>query len=146
MGCESSNNINLKQKYPNNFPQIIPRTQIENRFTNIISIENYVPNLNVEIDISRNQFIFENNRDILNEYYLAEEVGSGAFGKVKKCVHKLSGQVRAVKILKKEFINETDQKRFFDEISILKKMVNIIRITLIFSSYINFFKILDFII
>ena len=50
-------------------------------------------------------------------------VSLGAFGEVRRCVHKLSGAVRAVKVLTKEFIDEEDKERFYAEIEILKRMV-----------------------
>jgi len=56
-------------------------------------------------------------------YEIKEEIGSGSYGKVRKCVFKANNQVRAVKILKKTFVNDADKKRFFDEIAILKNLV-----------------------
>ncbi len=49
---------------------------------------------------------------------------------MRTCTHRKSGVKRAVKILKKNFLKEEEQKRFFHEIEILKKMdhPNIVRL------------------
>ena len=40
--------------------------------------------------------------DLLNDYTLLEHLGSGAFGLVQKVRHKVSKQIRAMKIIKKD--------------------------------------------
>lgn len=58
----------------------------------------------------------------------------GAFGEVRKCMHKNLRTVRAVKILKKEALDEKDIERFIHEIDILKTLVLLSYLTLIGSS------------
>ena len=44
----------------------------------------------------------------------------GSFGEVRKCESKLTGNVRAVKILNKTTLKEKDVKRFHYEIELLR--------------------------
>lgn len=46
----------------------------------------------------------------------------GAFGEVRKCQEKKTSQLRAVKILTKECMEESQQSQLLDEISILKQL------------------------
>lgn len=54
----------------------------------------------------------------------------GSFGEVRKCISKLTGSVRAVKILNKINLKPKDQKRFLYEIELLKELdhPNIIKV------------------
>jgi serine/threonine protein kinase len=50
-------------------------------------------------------------------------IGVGAFGEVRKCQHKKIKAIRAVKILRKDALDEKEVERFIHEIDILKKLV-----------------------
>ena len=66
-------------------------------------------------------FVISNNKKFTEVYFINEQLGFGAFGKVKKVVHIVTGQERAVKIIKKP-----SSKHFCfkvqKEISILKSL------------------------
>lgn len=47
----------------------------------------------------------------------------GAFGEVRLCTHRKTGAKRAVKIIKKSFLQGKEETRFLQEIEILKNMV-----------------------
>jgi hypothetical protein len=49
----------------------------------------------------------------------------GAYGEVRKCMHKQTKALRAVKIINKKCLEEDEKLKMLNEISILKKMVNI---------------------
>lgn len=49
----------------------------------------------------------------------------GAFGEVRLCTHRKTGAKRAVKIIKKSFLQGKEETRFLQEIEILKNMVMI---------------------
>ena len=49
----------------------------------------------------------------------------GASGEVRKCQHKKIKAIRAVKILRKDALDEKEVERFIHEIDILKKLVRI---------------------
>ncbi len=61
---------------------------------------------------------------------MGPQLGKGAFGEVRRCVHKVSRSVRAVKIIKKDKLDKTERERLFVEIEILKQLdhPNILRI------------------
>ena len=42
------------------------------------------------------------------DYIIKDVLGSGAFGEVRTCEHKVSGQIRAVKIINKEHFSTND--------------------------------------
>lgn len=68
---------------------------------------------------------------ISREYQLiSPPLGSGAFGEVRKAVHKASGLSRAVKIISKSATSEEDHERLVNEVEILRKLdhPNIIKI------------------
>ncbi len=47
----------------------------------------------------------------------------GAFGSVYKARHKISGEIRAVKIVQKARLNSTMLERIVEEIAILRELV-----------------------
>jgi len=63
-----------------------------------------------------------------------EELGEGAYGQVSKCVHKITKEMRAVKMLKKSSLSSVEKYMLFTEINNLKKLdhPNILKI---FESY-----------
>jgi calcium-dependent protein kinase len=69
--------------------------------------------------ISKQNFIAYKKGLITNDYTLSTPLGSGSFGTVRKAVHKLTGQPRAIKILKKA---DQDENKFFLEVEILAKL------------------------
>lgn len=61
---------------------------------------------------------------------LSPPLGSGAFGEVRKAIHKLTKLERAVKIINKSAQSQEDQERLINEVEILRKLdhPNIIKI------------------
>jgi len=49
-------------------------------------------------------------------------LGQGAFGEVRKCLHRDTKATRAVKLIKKESMSSEEEQSFKHEISILKKL------------------------
>ena len=62
-------------------------------------------NVNSKKDVVANKadFIIEHKGQHLTDMYKVDEqiLGEGAFGKVQRCIHKVSKEIRAVKILNK---------------------------------------------
>lgn len=57
-------------------------------------------------------------------YYITLTPYVGAFGEVRLCTHRKTGAKRAVKIIKKSFLQGKEETRFLQEIEILKQMVS----------------------
>lgn len=95
------------------------------------------------IKISKENFVFYKKGNILNEYTIGQALGSGSFGTVRKAVHKLTGQTRAIKILKK---SEQDENKLFLEVQILCKLShpNIMQIFEFFDDNKNFYIASEF--
>ena len=72
-----------------------------------------------KLKLDKSAFVSYKTNKINDEYKLGETLGQGAFGTVRKAVHKVTGQERAIKILKKR---QQDERKFFLEVSILTKL------------------------
>ena len=55
-----------------------------------------------QLKLDKSTFVCYKTTKINEEYLLGETLGQGAFGTVRKAVHKVTGQDRAIKILKKK--------------------------------------------
>ena len=75
-----------------------------------------------DIKLGKSNFVNYKKGNIETEYELRETLGSGAFAKVVKVLHKKSGQYRALKIIKKQ--KDQDPARMYLEVEILKKLVH----------------------
>mmetsp|Transcript_16089 Transcript_16089/g.11605 ORF Transcript_16089/g.11605 Transcript_16089/m.11605 type:complete len:81 (+) Transcript_16089:969-1211(+) len=67
-------------------------------------------------------FINEKKGKIVNDYEVMMVMGRGGYGEVKKVVHKLTGEVRAMKTIRKEACDEWHLKTLTNEINILKQL------------------------
>jgi calcium-dependent protein kinase len=96
------------------------------------------------IKISKGNFITYKKGLIEKDYSVGEVVGSGAFATVRKVVQKTSGQMRALKIIKKQ--KSQDSARMYLEVEILKKLVhpNIMQIFEFYEDKKNFYIITEF--
>jgi len=91
--------------------------------------------------IDKSDFVVEHNRNSkLTEYYHIDEntkvLGQGSFGLVQQCVHKATGEKRAVKRLDKEKMSANSRIRLNYEIDILKNLdhPNILRLYEVFET------------
>lgn len=96
------------------------------------------------IKISKGNFINYKKGLIEKDYSVGEVVGSGAFATVRRVVSKVSGQLRALKIIKKQ--KGQDSARMYLEVEILKKLIhpNIMQIFEFFEDKKNFYIITEF--
>jgi len=56
--------------------------------------------------ISKSIFVHECKGQIKSKYRVLENIGKGAYGQVKKIIHKSTGELRALKIIKKGQVDE----------------------------------------
>ena len=84
-----------------------------------------------EKNLSQKILNLENKGILIKNYKIVEKIGKGCFGKVYRVIHLETGQERAVKVVKKEYLNlQDDNKKFLKEIEVLSKIdhPNIIKI------------------
>ena len=72
--------------------------------------------------IVKSDFIQQNNGSFKEHYQIGQMLGQGAFGEVRKCLHRDTKATRAVKLIKKESMSSEEEQSFKHEISILKKL------------------------
>ena len=75
--------------------------------------------------VGKSTFIQYKKGLIEKDYTIGEVVGSGAFASVRKVKSKTNGQIRALKIIKKQ--KNQNSARMYLEVEILKKLMAIIR-------------------
>ena len=65
---------------------------------------------------------------------MGETIGFGGLSTTRKCYHRLSNEVRAVKVTKKEDLEFGERKRLLQEIEILKELdhPNVVRLLDVF--------------
>lgn len=97
-----------------------------------------------DFKVGKSTFIQYKRGLIEKDYKIGEMVGTGAFATVRKVVNKSTGQVRALKIIKKQ--KGQDSARLYLEVEILKKLVhpNIMQIFEFYEDKKNFFIITEF--
>jgi calcium-dependent protein kinase len=66
--------------------------------------------------------VIENSGNIKDYYKISSCIGRGAFGEVRKCLHKDTRALRAVKIINKKYLEEAEKEKLLSEINILKQM------------------------
>ena len=95
------------------------------------------------IIINKSSFVSYKQGSITKDYTFGKNLGSGSFGTVRQVVHKITGQSRAVKILKK---SEQDEEKLFLEVDILAKLShpNIMQINEFYDDNTNFYIVSEF--
>ncbi len=101
---------------------------------------------NALINIDNNQFIQERQGKITKDYQILNLLGKGGFGEVKKVIHKLTGDVRAMKIIKKDLVDESFLTSLANEIKILRMLdhPHIVKLYEIYQDASNIYLITEF--
>ncbi|KAL4466461.1 hypothetical protein ABPG73_019079 [Tetrahymena malaccensis] len=84
-----------------------------------------------DVIVSQAHFVQQNQGSITHDYMiLSPPLGKGAYGEVRKAIHKASGQLRAIKIIKIDEVSKEDKQNLENEIDILRNLdhPNIIKI------------------
>jgi len=100
----------------------------------------------INMNITSQQFVNEKRGKISKDYEILQVIGKGAFGEVKKVIHKLTGDIRAMKIIKKDKVDEAYLRSLNTEISILKQLdhPNIVKLYEIYQDTKNIYLITEF--
>ena len=106
----------------------------ENALNNVQSIINYNQNIIVQ----------ETKKDPFLDYKIIKTIGDGTFGKVELVEHKITGMIRAMKIIPKA--NEINEMSVLNELYILKKIdhQNVIKIYEFYSDDKNYYLITEY--
>jgi len=72
--------------------------------------------------ISQGDFVKARGTKFKEDYQIREQLGSGAFGEVRKVVHKKSGLTRAAKILCKDAISTEEHSKLITEVQLLTSL------------------------
>lgn len=75
-----------------------------------------------EVKIAASGFVSKKVGKIRDYYRIGKVLGSGAFGEVRLCLHKDTQTQRAVKVLRKNLLDEKEMDMLKNEIAILKDM------------------------
>lgn len=96
-----------------------------------------------DLTIKKSNFISFKKGSISKEYTFGKSLGSGSFGTVREAIHKITGNVRAVKILKK---SEQDEEKLFLEVDILARLShpNIMQIYEFYDDNTNFYIVSEY--
>lgn len=74
------------------------------------------------IKIRRGTFVHHTKGDIISMYSIIGVLGKGSFGRVYKVKHKISGDLRAVKVLSKQNMTEAGRSKILFEVEVLRSM------------------------
>ena len=99
------------------------------------------------INFNNNLFISEVKKDPYEDYIRIKLIGEGAFAKVLKVKHKITGAIRAMKIINKNSeYNKEEEIEIINEINILRTMdhPNILKIFEFYISKHSYFIITEF--
>ena len=64
----------------------------------------------------------ENIGNIKDFYKISSCIGRGAHGEVRKCLHKETKALRAVKIINKKYLEKEEKQKLLNEIDVLKML------------------------
>ncbi len=59
-----------------------------------------------KLTIDKSVFVHEQKGKIKAKYRVLETIGKGSYGEVKKISHKVTGELRAMKIIRKEEVSK----------------------------------------
>lgn len=93
--------------------------------------------------INKANFVSFKSGSISSDYTFGKTLGSGAFGTARVAVHRITGQTRVVKILKK---SEHDEEKLFLEVDILARLShpNIMQVFEFYDDNSNFYIVSEY--
>ena len=101
-----------------------------------------------DLVLNKGDFVFQHRNTKFQDVYTVDDnvLGQGGFGIVQKCYHKDTKALRAVKIMRKDKINKSEQVRLRYEIDILKNLdhPNILRLYEVFEDKRNIYLVTEY--
>ena len=84
----------------------------------------------VDVKVQSTMFVKKGDGTLRDFYKIGKVLGEGAFGEVRLCTNRETGEKRAVKVLKKDQMDEEETAAMLNEINILKDIdhPNIVKI------------------
>jgi serine/threonine protein kinase len=82
-----------------------------------------ISKLSARMGIDKQLFINEGKGKIEKNYEILEIIGKGGYGVVKKVRHKISGSIRAMKVMQKDAFDPLSLLTISNEVEILKQLV-----------------------
>ena len=73
-----------------------------------------------DVKFNASSFKGSNSGPIKEIYKITRKIGSGAYGEVRKCYLRETGELRAVKIIKKKALEKAERDRLKNESEILR--------------------------
>lgn len=98
------------------------------------------------LKIQPGNFVVQNPRAFQEEYKIGKSLGSGAFGEVRRVIHRATNEGRAVKIFRKDLaVTSSSQQKLMEEINILRSLdhPNIIRVYEFFEDAKRFYIVME---
>lgn len=75
-----------------------------------------------KVEFTTKEFYLSHNLKFKEQYKMGETIGYGGLSTTRKCYHKMTGEVRAVKVTKKEDLEYGERQKLLAEIEILKEL------------------------
>jgi len=126
MGCKNSKDKDTKVQTPDKVPELKPTNSKTSQPTQEPS-SSINPK---DFRICGGDFVKAKTTKFRDEYVVKEQLGQGAFGEVRRVIHKATGLLRAAKILRKDAIDAEEHSKLITEIQILTTLdhPNILRV------------------
>lgn len=76
-----------------------------------------------ELQVSASDFVYEHDGKLRDAYKIGNKLGEGAYSSVRSLKHRITGEHRAVKVIRKSSL-KTEEERgiFFNEVAILREL------------------------
>lgn len=100
-----------------------------------------------KVKLNKKLFVTKTEGTLRDMYKIGQVLGEGAFGEVRLCTHRVTKEKRAVKVLKKEAMDEKEQATMLSEINILRSLdhPNILKIFEYFEDEKRFYIVTEYI-
>ena len=75
-----------------------------------------------KVEFTTKEFYLSHNLNFKEGYKMGETIGYGGLSTTRKCYHKMTGEIRAVKVTKKKDLEFGERQKLLMEIEILKEL------------------------